>query len=366
MFRRFLAVLLLFCVLCPLCPALAQQSSFAQTPLGLSSANKVHNLCTAAQALSGWVVLSGETFSFNEAVGPRTAEEGYLNAENGRGAKVRGGGVAQVATTLYLAVRELDDIVIEEFRTYGSRFTDGYVSDPADSVLVDYKAGTDFSFTNFGPALCISMWVDEAGVNCSVDPTASPWGMTYIASASTVADGAKARRKNISLASSSIDGVVVWPGEEFSFNSVVGPRTSEMGYQNAVNGRGVKVRGGGVAQVASTLYMAVKQVEGLVVTEKSLYGDRYNQSYVSDPADAIVTDYGAGTDFAFRNETDEPLVISMTVDASDILHCELYADATLWDDAFADGDDWFFDGDGEWVLDENGEWVWQDAWDWIG
>jgi len=371
--RRLLSALLALLIALAGIPALAQ-SSIAQTPLGASSENKLHNIRTAAGALSGWVILSGETFSFNEAVGPRTAEEGYLNAENGRGAKVRGGGVAQVATTLYLAVRELDGVVFEEFHSYGAKFSDGYVSDPDDAVLVDYNAGTDLCFTNYGETMRIDLWLDEDSLNCSAGPLSGAVSRGgVLASAATLADGTQARKENILLCALAIDGAVVFPGEEFSFNAVVGPRTAEEGYQNAVNGRGVKVRGGGVAQVASTLYLAVKQEPGLTVTQKRTYGDRYNQNYVSDPDDAIVTDYAAGTDFAFRNDTGAALTVRMTIDANDVLRCELLSEDALWDDdGFIWEDDWFSDddaffdeGDGQWVLDDNGEWIWESVWEWI-
>lgn len=378
--KRTAAMLLAAAIalMCLCAPALAE-SSYAQTPLGASSENKIYNIEKVARTLSGWVLLGGETFSFNEAVGPRSAEAGYRNAENGRGAKVRGGGAAQAATTLYLAVRDRSDIAVEEFRSYGSKFSDGYVDDPDDAVLVDYNAGTDFTFTNLGGTLVIEMWTDGDSVCCSVNPIASgtPAGKT-IASAATYADGAQARRENIALSASAVSGTVLEPGEEFSFNDTVGPRRAEYGYQNAVNGRGVKVRGGGVAQTASTLYLAAKQIDGLTMTAKRTYGDSYNQSYVADPDDAIVTDYGAGIDFAFRNDTGERIEIVMDLDSSGFLRCEIltagedesFAD---WDDGFDwNEDDWFFDGDdsfdegdGQWVLGENGEWIWESAWEWI-
>lgn len=65
------------------------------------------NLAIACSRLDGIEVAPGETFSFNEVIGPCTEEEGYMNApiivnetqiEDGIG-----GGVCQVSTTLYNA-----------------------------------------------------------------------------------------------------------------------------------------------------------------------------------------------------------------------------------------------------------------------
>jgi len=60
------------------------------------------------------------------------------------------------------------------------------------------------------------------------------------------------------------------------------------------------VTGGGVAQVASVIWLAVRDMTDVAVIEKTTYGKKYNQSYVQNSADAIVTDYAAGTDFSFR------------------------------------------------------------------
>ena len=123
-------------------------------------------------------------------------------------------------------------------------------------------------------------------------------------------------------------------GDTFSFNDVVGPRTKKYGYRRAVNGRGARVLGGGVAQVASALWLAVKDMDDVAVLEKSTYGKRYNiekstygkhynQRYVSDAADAILTDYASGRDFRFRYTGDSSLTIYAYVDDG-WLYCEVY------------------------------------------
>ena len=68
------------------------------------------------------------------------------------------------------------------------------------------------------------------------------------------------RGVNIRLSSSIINGKVLGPGDEFSFNDVVGPRTRDRGYLSAyvyTNGKIVPDVGGGICQVSSTLYNAV-------------------------------------------------------------------------------------------------------------
>lgn len=77
-----------------------------ETPLGGSDQSRRHNIKLAVEALSGEVIEVGEAFSFNKTVGPATAERGYREApviRNRRYTMGVGGGICQVATTLYQA-----------------------------------------------------------------------------------------------------------------------------------------------------------------------------------------------------------------------------------------------------------------------
>ena len=68
-----------------------------------------------------------------------------------------------------------------------------------------------------------------------------------------------ARANNVVVSTKSINGLVLMPGETFSFNGVVGKRTEARGYQSAPVIVGNKVEsglGGGICQVSSTLYNA--------------------------------------------------------------------------------------------------------------
>ena len=80
-----------------------------------------------------------------------------------------GGGVAQVASTVYLAVKNMDCVSVDPVKTYGKKFVDGYVTDPADAVITDYKAGTDFSFTYWGyNTLVVEVYEDDDDLICRV------------------------------------------------------------------------------------------------------------------------------------------------------------------------------------------------------
>lgn len=110
------------------------------------------------------------------------------------------------------------------------------------------------------------------------------------------------RAYNIALAAAAINGTLLGPGEEFSFNEIVGPRSAERGYQRANMFWGSRVVpgvGGGVCQVSTTLYNAVLLADLELV-------QRFNHSlpvdYVPLGRDAAVA-FDEGLDFRFRNNT---------------------------------------------------------------
>lgn len=129
-----------------------------------------------------------------------------------------------------------------------------------------------------------------------------------LAQASTNLDeGNVPRTNNVRLASASINGTILNPGDEFSYNGVVGERTEARGYKPAgayVNGQVVDEFGGGVCQPSSTLYMAVLRAD-LEVTER--HNHSFTVAYTPLGEDATV-DYG-NLDFRFKNDTDYPIKI---------------------------------------------------------
>lgn len=129
------------------------------------------------------------------------------------------------------------------------------------------------------------------------------------------------RVHNIVLAASAIDGVLLAPGETFSFNDVVGPRGPAQGYKPApviVAGDLVVDYGGGVCQVSTTLYNAVLRA-GLQVTTRAPHS--IPPSYVPLGMDAAVAD--GWLDFRFTNNTDHYVYIAAGIEG-DQLHVELF------------------------------------------
>ena len=129
------------------------------------------------------------------------------------------------------------------------------------------------------------------------------------------------RTNNLQIATDKIDGTVLMPGEEFSFNEVVGKRTIEEGYQDAKiyeNGRVVDGLAGGICQVSSTLYNAAL-LGNLEVTERSNHS--FTTSYLPAGRDATVV-YGV-KDLKFVNTRNYPVKIDGGLEAG-ILRFTIY------------------------------------------
>lgn len=120
------------------------------------------------------------------------------------------------------------------------------------------------------------------------------------------------RTTNLRLASNKINGTVILPNEEFSYNKVVGERTISAGYKMAAtysNGQVVDGLGGGICQISSTLYDAVVMANLNVTTRRN---HQFVTSYVPAGKDATVV-WGS-QDFKFVNSRKYPVRIVATVE----------------------------------------------------
>lgn len=130
----------------------------------------------------------------------------------------------------------------------------------------------------------------------------------------------EARNTNLNLACEAINGLILDPGEVFDYNTVVGKRTAEKGYQFAPaysDGKVVMDIGGGVCQVSSTLYYCCL-ISDLEIINRQPHS--YIATYMPAGMDATVN--WGGPDFTFRNSTNYPIRIEMWV-ADGYVHCKL-------------------------------------------
>lgn len=132
----------------------------------------------------------------------------------------------------------------------------------------------------------------------------------------TFISGSPDRVHNVTLAARRINYILLKPGEIFSFNRIVGPRTANRGYLPApiiVNETHELGYGGGVCQVASTLYNAVNKAK-LQVIERHRHTKKV--SYVPPGKDATVT--YPYLDFKFKNNTESSIIIRSGVGGGQI------------------------------------------------
>ncbi|MBQ2835820.1 MAG: VanW family protein [Clostridia bacterium] len=119
------------------------------------------------------------------------------------------------------------------------------------------------------------------------------------------------RTTNLKLAANKINGTVLLPGEEFSYNKTVGERTVAAGFKMAATfsaGKVVDGLGGGICQISSTLYDAVIMANLDVTVRRN---HQFVTSYVPAGKDATVV-WGS-QDFKFKNTRKHPIRITATV-----------------------------------------------------
>ncbi len=144
----------------------------------------------------------------------------------------------------------------------------------------------------------------------------SLFGDTLSTFTSKIRDNDSNRLNNVRKAAESINGVILNPGELFSYNDTLGPVTAAAGYKSAnvySSGKIEKGIGGGVCQVSSALYSALLLADMDIVT-------RYNHSlivsYVPYGQDATVS--SGDIDLRFRNNTNAPMKILASMDKNGV------------------------------------------------
>ncbi len=124
------------------------------------------------------------------------------------------------------------------------------------------------------------------------------------------------RIHNVKLAASRISGILVKPGEEFSFVKHLGDVSKATGYATAYiiqNGRTVLGDGGGVCQVSTTLFRAILN-SGLPITERRAHAYRVSYYEEDSPAGLDATVFYPSVDLKFVNDTGNYILIQSELD----------------------------------------------------
>ncbi|HEY9679420.1 MAG TPA: VanW family protein [Drouetiella sp.] len=148
-----------------------------------------------------------------------------------------------------------------------------------------------------------------------------------------IGDLSKAQRMNITLAAKYLDGATIKPGEEFSFNKLVGPRTEQRGYLNAPSYVGPDTpltMGGGICLLSSCVYQLALE-SGMSVDKRT----PHLRTIKTVPPGLDATVWYGQSDLTFKNDTKSPiqlhafdtgreLKIEMLGTHSDIHTCTLH------------------------------------------
>ncbi len=219
------------------------------------------------------------------------------------------------------------------------------ISDSVDgrSLAVDttLKALQNVIFQKDNRRVALVFHKDTPKVNSK--STAADLGITEpIVQATTYFYGSSMeRRTNIQVAASRFHGLVIAPGEEFSFNKYLGDVSPETGYETGLviyGNQTIKGVGGGVCQVSTTVFQAAF-FAGFPIKERYAHGYRvgyyesgsaiaYGQRYTSGVGlDATV--YGPIIDLKWVNDTPYYLLITTTYrPAEQSLTVKLYSTST--------------------------------------
>ncbi len=126
-----------------------------------------------------------------------------------------------------------------------------------------------------------------------------------------------ARKNNVANGVSFINGTILYPGDELSVLNTITPFTAENGYMLAgsyENGTTVETYGGGICQVSTTLYGAVREAELGVVTRSA---HSMIVTYVKPSMDAAISESGS-KDFQISNNKNYPIYIEGHCDGSNV------------------------------------------------
>ena len=208
--------------------------------------------------------------------------------------------------------------------------------DPADAFVTEDSAGNpvftaDIIGKDFDLAAArnlISSQSDKSSwtimltltyPDVSLKTVRAPYCLDLLSTCTTSYKGStKERANNVERAADNIntfgdftDGYILQPGEEFSFNNVVGERTASNGFMKApvyLSSGSSEDYGGGICQVSTTIYCAALYAN-LQITE------RHNHIYVIHywPAEGLdaTVDWGH-LDFRFRNNKEYPIRLRLT------------------------------------------------------
>lgn len=228
-----------------------------------------------------------------------------------------------------MTAQEIHDAVAGEMKNAGY--------DSATGSIIPEQVGAEFDVDEAQKLLDQAQPGDTVTLSAQIEePTVTAAELEKVlfrdvlGTYTTHVGGTSGRVNNVRLSAKAINGYVLNSGDVFSYNTVVGKRTTAKGYSSApayVNGATVDEVGGGICQTSSTLYMATLLSNLEIVTRAA---HRYIPSYITPGMDATVS--WGGPEYEFRNDTQYPIRISASVSSGKNLTVTIYG--TKVDDTY--------------------------------
>jgi vancomycin resistance protein YoaR len=128
------------------------------------------------------------------------------------------------------------------------------------------------------------------------------------------------RIHNVALGASRVNGVLIAPGEIFSFNKALGDVSAFTGYQQAYviqNGKTVLGDGGGICQVSTTFFRALLDA-GLPIVERHAHAYRVGYYEQDSPPGVDATIFVPSVDLKFKNETGNYILVQSQIDLDNL------------------------------------------------
>lgn len=134
----------------------------------------------------------------------------------------------------------------------------------------------------------------------------------------TIYDKSNGRMHNLKLASSKLTGIIVKPGEEFSFNNSIGPYNEEKGFEKgkifSSTGDVLEEYGGGICQISTTLYNALLPLN-VEIIERHMHSKKVQ--YIEEGKDSTLS-YGR-LDFKFKNTLQYSIELSCKITNNEVI-----------------------------------------------
>lgn len=184
--------------------------AFFTTHFPYSSSERKQNIALCAKYIGGKTILPYESFSFNEVVGERTEDRGFLNAkviENGKFIDGVGGGVCQVSSTLYNAVL-LSGLKITERHPHSMLVS--YVEPSFDAMVSSNYA--DLKFVNdTNSVIFLIVKATDSSVTAEIYGTKSAFEYKRVSKVSEIINPPEPDKKESDLIDFGQEKFIVFP-----------------------------------------------------------------------------------------------------------------------------------------------------------